>query len=115
MDGCGRVFSGFCAEPVRQDRDSRRTNRSRPIEKLSKDCVRTPSGGETQVTGAITLPVEWEGETKDLEFMIVPGLTQRFYFEINFWDKFGLTFLGKGGREVAARLPPLKQHRISTL
>jgi len=24
------------------------------------------------------------------------------FFGINFWDKFGLTFLGKGGREVAA-------------
>jgi len=32
----------------------------------------------------------------------VPGLTQRFYFGINFWDTFGLTFLGKGGREAAA-------------
>jgi len=77
-------------------------NRTRPIRKLSEECVRTASGGETQVTGAITLPVEWEGETKDLEFLIVPGLTQRFYFGINFWDTFGLTFLGKGRREVAA-------------
>jgi len=49
------------------------------------------NGGETQVTRAITLPVEWEGETKDLEFLIVPGLTQRFYFGINFRDTFGLT------------------------
>jgi len=32
----------------------------------------------------------------------VPGLTQRFCFGINFWDTFGLTFLGKGGHEVAA-------------
>jgi len=71
-------------------------------EELSEECVRTASGGETQVTGAITLPVEWKGETKDLEFLIVPGLTQRFYFGINFWDTFALTFLGKGGREVAA-------------
>jgi len=46
--------------------------------------------------------VEWEGETKDLEFLIVPGLIQRFYFGINFWETFGLAFLGKGGREVAA-------------
>jgi len=41
-------------------------NRTWPIRKLSEECVRTASGGETQVTGAITLPVEWEGETKDL-------------------------------------------------
>jgi len=41
-------------------------NRTRPIKKLSVEFVRTASGGETQVTGAITLPVEWEGETKDL-------------------------------------------------
>jgi len=54
-------------------------NRTRPIRKLSKECGRTASGGETQVTGSITLPVEWEGETKDLEFLIVPGLTQRFF------------------------------------
>jgi len=77
-------------------------NRTRPIRKLSEECVRTASGGETQVTGAIKLPVELEGESKDLEFLIVPGLTQRFYFGINFWDTFGLTFLGKGRREVAA-------------
>jgi len=31
-------------------------NRTRPIRKLSEECVRTASGGETQVTGAITLP-----------------------------------------------------------
>jgi len=77
-------------------------NRTRPIKKLSEECVRTAGGGETQVTGAITLPVEWERETKDLEFLIVRGLTQRFCFGINFWDTFGLTFLGKGGREAAA-------------
>jgi len=35
-------------------------NRTRPIRKLSEECVRTASGDETQVTGAITLPVEWE-------------------------------------------------------
>jgi len=46
--------------------------------------------------------VERDGETMDLEFLIVPGLTQRFYFGINFWDTFGLTFLCKGGREAAA-------------
>jgi len=69
-------------------------NRTGPIRKLSEECVRVASGGETQVTGAITLPVEWEGETKDLEFLIVPGLAQRFYF--------GLIFLGKGGRDVTA-------------
>jgi len=34
--------------------------------------------------------------------LLVPGLTQRFYFGIYFWDTFGLTFLGKSGREVAA-------------
>jgi len=28
-------------------------NRTRPIRKLSEECVRTASGGETQVTGAI--------------------------------------------------------------
>jgi len=77
-------------------------DRTWPLRKLSEECVRTASGGETQVTGAITLPVEWEGETKDLEFLIMPGLTQRFNFGINIWDTFGLTFLGKGGREVAA-------------
>jgi len=61
-------------------------NQTRPIRKLSEKCVRTASGGETQVTGAITLPVGWEGETKDLEFLIVPGLTQRYYFGINFGE-----------------------------
>jgi len=40
-------------------------NRARPIRKLSEECVRSASGVETQVTGAITLPEEWEGETKD--------------------------------------------------
>jgi len=62
----------------------------------------TASGCETQVTGALTLPLQWEGETKDPEFLIVPGLTQRFYFGINFWDTFSLMFLGKSEREVAS-------------
>jgi len=46
--------------------------------------------------------VEWEGETKDLEFLTVPGLTQRFYFGIHFWNTFGPTILCKGEREVSA-------------
>jgi len=32
----------------------------------------------------------------------VPGLIQRIYSGINFWDTFGLAFIGKGGHEVAA-------------
>jgi len=77
-------------------------NRTSLIKKLREECVRTTSGVEAQVTGAITLPLEWEAETKDQEFLIMPGQPQRFYIGINFWDAFGLTFLGKGGREVAA-------------
>jgi len=55
-------------------------NRTQPIRKLGEKCVRTASGGETQVTGAITLPVEWEGETKNLEFFGLPGLTTTILF-----------------------------------
>jgi len=94
--------TGASANSIGRGANTFLINRTRPIWKLSEECVRTASGGGTQVTGAITLPVEWEKETKDLEFLIVPGLAQRFYFGINFWDTFGLTFLGKGGCDVAA-------------
>jgi len=75
-------------------------NRTRPIKKLCEECVRTASGGETQVPGAITLPVEWEGETKDLEFLeLISGIRSASHSSVR----------------VDARLPSLKQHPISTL
>uniref|UniRef100_A0A1B0AEF2 Retrotransposon gag domain-containing protein n=1 Tax=Glossina pallidipes TaxID=7398 RepID=A0A1B0AEF2_GLOPL len=60
-------------------------------------CYVCANGNKTSVTGLITLPVEWEGETRDIEFDIVPELRQEFYFGIDFWKTFGLSVATKAG------------------
>ncbi|XP_052858196.1 uncharacterized protein LOC128265978 [Drosophila gunungcola] len=75
--------------------------RQHKMQRLTRQNVQTASGGKTQVTGIITLPVEWEGETKELEFLIVPALQQHFYFGIEFWEEFKLPLPGKRLLEVA--------------
>ncbi|KAL9887940.1 uncharacterized protein ACN2A1_010082 isoform 1-T2 [Glossina fuscipes fuscipes] len=66
-------------------------NRRHRIIKLRDRHVKTANGEKTSVTGLITLPVEWEGETRGIEFYIVPALQQQFYFGIDFWKAFGLS------------------------
>lgn len=52
--------------------------------------IKTANGSETAVTGTITLPVEWEGKVRDMQFLIVPDLHQQMYFGIDFWRVFEL-------------------------
>ncbi|KAL9871692.1 uncharacterized protein ACN427_014387 [Glossina fuscipes fuscipes] len=66
-------------------------NRRHRIIKLRDRHVNTANGEKTSVTGLITLPVEWEGETRSIEFYIIPALQQQFYFGIDFWKAFGLS------------------------
>ncbi|KAL9914195.1 uncharacterized protein ACN2A1_001291 [Glossina fuscipes fuscipes] len=70
-------------------------NRRHRIIKLRDRHVKTANGEQTSVTGLITLPVEWEGETRSIEFYIVPALQQQFYFGIDFWKAFGLSVATK--------------------
>ncbi|KAL9875985.1 uncharacterized protein ACN2A1_012787 [Glossina fuscipes fuscipes] len=70
-------------------------NRRHRIIKLRDRHVKTANGEKTSVTGLITLPVEWEGETRGIEFYIVPALQQQFYFGIDFWKAFGLSVATK--------------------
>ncbi|KAL9913587.1 uncharacterized protein ACN2A1_000968 isoform 1-T2 [Glossina fuscipes fuscipes] len=66
-------------------------NRRHRVIKLRNQHAKTADGKKTSVTGLITLPVEWEGETRRIEFYIVPELRQQFYFGIDFWKAFGLS------------------------
>ncbi|KAL9875292.1 uncharacterized protein ACN427_013478 isoform 2-T12 [Glossina fuscipes fuscipes] len=70
-------------------------NRRHRVIKLRNQHVKTADGKKTSVTGLITLPVVWEGETKSIEFYIVPELQQQFYFGIDFWKAFGLSVATK--------------------
>ncbi|KAL9875401.1 uncharacterized protein ACN427_013526 [Glossina fuscipes fuscipes] len=70
-------------------------NRRHRVIRLQNRHVRTADGNKTSVTGLITLPVEWEGETRSIEFYIVPELRQQFYFGIDFWKAFGLSVATK--------------------
>ncbi|KAL9921728.1 uncharacterized protein ACN427_002632 [Glossina fuscipes fuscipes] len=70
-------------------------NRRHRVVRLQNRHVNTANGEKTSVTGLITLPVEWEGETRSIEFYIVPALQQQFYFGIDFWKAFGLSVATK--------------------
>ncbi|KAL9875982.1 uncharacterized protein ACN2A1_012780 [Glossina fuscipes fuscipes] len=70
-------------------------NRRHRIIKLRDRHVKTANGEKTSVTGLMTLPVQWEGETRSIEFYIVPELRQQFYFGIDFWKAFGLSVATK--------------------
>ncbi|KAL9875451.1 uncharacterized protein ACN427_013575 [Glossina fuscipes fuscipes] len=70
-------------------------NRRHRVIRLQNRHVKTADGNKTSVTGLITLPVEWEGETRSIEFYIVPALQQQFYFGIDFWKAFGLSVATK--------------------
>lgn len=54
------------------------------IIKLRNQVIRTANGSNVPVVGVATLPVVWEGVTREIEFLIVPGLQQEFYFGIDF-------------------------------
>jgi len=69
--------------------------RKEKVQKLIRQNVQAASGGKTQVTGTITSPVEWDGKTKELEFLIVSALQQPFYFVIEFWEEFELPLSGQ--------------------
>ncbi|KAL9876483.1 uncharacterized protein ACN2A1_013156 [Glossina fuscipes fuscipes] len=70
-------------------------NRRHQVIKLRYQHVKTADGKKTSVTGLITLPVEWEGETRSIEFYIVPELQQQSYFGIDFWKAFALSVATK--------------------
>lgn len=46
---------------------------------------------------SIMLPIEWEEEIRDIEFLIVPELRQEFYYGIDFSKTFGLSITTKSG------------------
>uniref|UniRef100_A0A1A9VZF0 Uncharacterized protein n=1 Tax=Glossina brevipalpis TaxID=37001 RepID=A0A1A9VZF0_9MUSC len=73
------------------------SQRNHKIVNLRNQRVKTANGNETVVTELISLSVAWEGEVKDMKFLIVPGLQQSFYFGIDFWKTFGLTVAAKPG------------------
>lgn len=43
----------------------------------------------------VTLPVTWNGYSRDIDFLVVPDLEQEFYFGIEFWKAFDLPVVGE--------------------
>lgn len=52
--------------------------------------IRTASGFKQEVIGFCTLPVVFKGVEKNIDFYLVPSLSQDAYFGINFWRDFAL-------------------------
>lgn len=75
---------------------------------ISGQNIKTANGGETEVVGVIALPVVWDNVTKDLEFLIVPGLQQEVYLGVDFWQTFNLNVVSRNrsiGAGVAELVP----------
>ena len=52
--------------------------------------MQTANGARQNVIGFCTLPIHFKGVTKNIEFYLVPSLSQEAYFGINFWRQFAL-------------------------
>ena len=53
-------------------------------------AIKTASNAKQEVIGYFTLPIFFKGVTKNIDFYLVPSLTQNAYFGINFWREFAL-------------------------
>lgn len=58
--------------------------------------MRMANGGETAVTGVIKSPVVWDNITREMKCLIVLGLQQEVYLEIDFWLASGMSVVSKG-------------------
>uniref|UniRef100_W8AS19 RNA-directed DNA polymerase n=1 Tax=Ceratitis capitata TaxID=7213 RepID=W8AS19_CERCA len=99
-------------------------NKGSKIVPVKNQSIRTANGGETPVTGVISLPVLWDGLTRELEFLIVPGLQQEVYLGIDFWKEFNMAVVSRGAgpaNTVVSELAPAegdlafdsKQHTLT--
>lgn len=91
--------SGACANCIGKDAMQFLAKRKKKIIGIKNQNIKTANGSETSVTGMVTLSVEWDNKTKDMDFLIVPDLHQHFYFGIEFWRIFGLSLVTSGGVE----------------
>ena len=96
MEVLALLDSGASASCIGKGGEKLLKGRENLIKPIKSQGVRTADGAETPVTGTILLSVTWDGENKNLEFLIVPALTQEVYFGIDFWRTFGLDLVSKG-------------------
>lgn len=58
--------------------------------KSLKSSVSTADGSRQNVIGFCILPIKFKDVTRNIDFYIVPSLSQEAYFGINFWREFAL-------------------------
>lgn len=63
--------------------------------------VKTADGHRQQVVGSINLAITYNGQTKDLEFLIVPSLKQNIICGMDFWNAFGFKIISSCVPEIA--------------
>lgn len=88
--------SGAGASCIGRNSEALLRGKENLIMPIRGQTVRTANGGETAVTGVITLPVLWDDTVRDLEFLIVPDLQQEVYLGVDFWQAFGLNVVSRG-------------------
>lgn len=77
--------------------------------KLRNQTIKTANGGRATVFGIITLPVKWNGITKDLEFLIIPDLEQEIYLGVDFWKIFNLSVVGNVSPKITSHNFPVSE------
>lgn len=52
--------------------------------------VKTANGKRQHVLGTTLLDINYKGDTKSIEFFLIPSITQEVICGMDFWDKFGI-------------------------
>ncbi|KAH8325114.1 hypothetical protein KR074_002522, partial [Drosophila pseudoananassae] len=58
--------------------------------KRSFGPISTADGHKQEVVGCLSIPIEYENITKELQLFIIPSLSQDLYLGIDFWTTFDL-------------------------
>lgn len=61
-----------------------------PDIKSMKSTVATADGNKQNIVGSIILPIKYKDIKHDLNFYLVPSLSQDLYLGVDFWSKFNI-------------------------
>lgn len=56
--------------------------------KKMRSFVRTADGTSNEVMGYLSLPITFNGQTSEMNFIVAPSLTDELYLGIDFWNRF---------------------------
>lgn len=98
----GLLDSGSEISIVGSDASSLWSNQVTVYQPDRVDSIIAANGTRSPVTGFMFLPVTVNGRTETVKFYIIPGVTTRLIFGINFWQIFNiapdvLSLLGRRG------------------